>query len=236
MLAGTRLLSAACVPSIYAYGRSHFVNCQTHKEEVLGVEFPDFVKFSDDKKTKPRQVYVASAPRCINDLCWVKALRAYSLGLYVDEGAISKAKDVQQLLGTETEKTLVFKFPIKRDRHHSVKGFERALSLSKPTNTDGEDVDEKIQQYVRIIKRLPFETGNAVLSVTLVADPPKVQVRFATEGESDPALVGEVEGRSIVKTFHNLYIQNAETHEAGRQKKMAEEYARGASVLLTADT
>ena len=34
---------------------------------------------------------VAAAPRCMQEMCWFTPARAYALGLYIDEGALSRA-------------------------------------------------------------------------------------------------------------------------------------------------
>jgi hypothetical protein len=76
---------------------------------------------------------ISTARRCMHELCWLPAARAYTLGLYVDDAYVNRARTYpsesieSDIFDKSCPKTFVLQFASEKDIRHIRNGFGRSL-------------------------------------------------------------------------------------------------------------
>ncbi|KFH17145.1 hypothetical protein TGMAS_274100 [Toxoplasma gondii MAS] len=173
-------------------------------EPVLAVDFPEtFLPQKTFGKQAPvPHDCVAVAPRCMHDICWIPAARAYAVAVYVNRDSLEgwkewytqrrhatekglKAEEEQEalslLFAPEIEKTLVFTFVGNKNPEHILKGFHRALANSVPRNMDAGCKDalyKEVQAFIQALRSCTFKPSCS-LAVTVL---PTEALTYAAPG------------------------------------------------------
>ncbi|CEM37684.1 unnamed protein product [Vitrella brassicaformis CCMP3155] len=197
----------------------------TKREEVLGVEFPVQLPVLTGPWAMPHlHQYISSAPRCMQNACWFPPARAYSLGLYLDQGLLNSYMDTGQtepglLFDDSVDKTFRFVFVSEKDPRHIRDGFARALRNALPLEETYDYVYDaglrEVNDFISHIRPFRMKSGS-VLIVTCIAfpKPGRTVILYSDQPDVPPHFVGQVEGVGLRLAFHHLYVQRDKRGQA----------------------
>ncbi|KAF8819285.1 hypothetical protein IE077_001244 [Cardiosporidium cionae] len=193
--------------------------CNTYREDVMGVDFPTEIEIYIESRLSPKtETLLAAAPKCFKDLCWLPMARAFSLGVYVNKEKVRSKfgdtfhKDPSVCFNTDVEKTMRLVFVSGKNKNHIIEGFGRALTRGVSITGSPSEIEEghkNVAKFKEMIKGLPFSKG-CVLTLLLNSDatPGKLTILFSPNEVEPPVFVGEIDGKSLLFSFHNLYFRN----------------------------